>query len=329
MPLPVDKSVKAIDWPSRSLLMFAKALSAVGGTGKRRRETISNKEEESPQKQREAAADISAESSTAEINCAPKKPRSLLTQALQSLGQEGRLVKTKSDDASSISSGVVSGSRVCIGGNSSSSSSRGSGGGNGNIGKRNAHNGSRARTKSLFGRVVQDLEFREEFVYDADKDSEKHIHHGAKESIPAEVRKLKVQHDSDISRRSVIISGFLGELEEKEKLRLLDSMLRGHKMKQRPIVHWITTKDAIIVYENEAEALRNLQRDSNILLRKSLLYIFEDNNFKHLDDSDNTEKLLELSSRRLPNLKDTVTNRVIKNSLGLKISLSQDVKSNC
>ena len=41
--------------------------------------------------------------------------------------------------------------------------------------------------------------------------------------------------------------------------------------------------------------------------------------------ADDLEKLLELSKRRLPDLKDTVTNRVIKKSLGLKVSLIQDI----
>ena len=281
--------------------MFAKALNAVGGGGKRKRD--SKRPEESVRKQSKAAVEIQDERPHVERKAnAPPKSRCLLTHALQSLGQEGSVARANVGNSHAIRSkgeggNDVSGDRVT----------------------EKAERGSRLHT-NLFNRTVTHLGLMKERP---GNNTKKRIDHGSRKSTVTEIKRLKLLHDFDISMRSIIISGFVVDLEEKVKATLLHSLLHGFA--ERPTVHWITATDVVIIYNNESDALVSLKSDINALLRKSLLRHFEDNNFKHADAPIDLEKLVELSNRRVIDLKNTVTNRVIKNSLGLKISLTNDV----
>ena len=289
--------------------MFAKALNAVGGGGKRKRD--SKRPEESVRKQSKAAVEIQDEKPHVKREAtAPPKSRRLLTHALHSLGQEGNVARVNRGNSPAVRSKGKVGNGGC--GDNDVSGDRMT---------EKAKRGIRLHT-SLFNRTVADLGLMKERPGNACSNTKKHIDHGKKSAV-TEIKRLKLIHGSDISMRSVIVSGFVAELEEKARATLLHSMLQGYA--KRPTVHWITGVDVVIIYNNESDALMSLQCDINVLLRKSLLRHFEDNNFKHADAPIDLEKLVELGNRRVIDLKNTVTNRVIKNSLGLKISLTNDV----
>ena len=274
--------------------MFAKAWSDIAGEKKRKRKESQNDGDSKKQQQQQKFTVEKADERSDKV--LTTKPRSLLTQALYSLGERGR--------------GSVSNP------NSFSNSSSSSGGGGGNK--------TSKPMAGLFDKAVADIGARKENPNnDTDKDTEKKPPIiKLLNPVAAAVKKVKLLHKSEVVRRSVVVSGFVNGLCEEDKLNLLQSLLQG--CKKNHSVHWLTANDCMIVYENEMDSVRGLRAESNILLRKSLLQHFEHNSYKHVNISSSGLSKLEeeaKSNMKAPDLKDTVSNRIIKNSLGLKVSL--------
>lgn len=95
--------------------------------------------------------------------------------------------------------------------------------------------------------------------------------HELKKSAKEELESL-----DHVSRCSIVVSGFLPNLPAHTTDALLKPLVdRGGR------VSWISLVDAVVVFPTEAAARKALDEPINVLLRASLLKIYENNHSKH------------------------------------------------
>ena len=131
------------------------------------------------------------------------------------------------------------------------------------------------------------------------------------------MERAKLKSLEDVSKSSLVVSGFLSGQQLSDALSLLDPLLLDEDCK----VYWISLRDAVIVYKSEEIARIAYEQPLNALLQVTLLKFYEDNNNKHVDTAV-CKKLF--STLVKPEVENTVTNRLIGHALGIKFQYKND-----